>query len=84
MYCEIENHIQSHNEFKALVEKIRVANKKHGELYYAKQVAYEKLQKAQVEYDRLNEIAGSLQWEFMLSEQQKNIWLMKLMELGLI
>lgn len=49
---------------KTLVEKIRFASKKQEELYYAKQVAYEKLRKAYAEHEKAKDIAESLRWDF--------------------
>ncbi len=41
-YDEIQNHIESHNAFKTLIEKIRVTSKKEDELYTNKHAAQRK------------------------------------------
>ncbi len=63
-YDEIQSHIESHDVFKALIEKIRVASKREGELYAKKHAAQRKLQISQAEYDKAKDIAESPQWDF--------------------
>lgn len=63
-YDEIESHVHSHNEFKALTERARAVKKKQRELNQAKQVAFEKLQEAQTEYNKSKDMAEAPGWDF--------------------
>ncbi len=84
-YDEIESHVYSHSEFKALTERARAVKKKQRELNQTKQAAYEKLQEAQSEYDKSKYISEYPGWDFdALNESREYLMFEVQRELGLI